>query len=168
MRFQVLKNFQAKNGNRAIEIKAGQIITLPDDKAEVLLAKGLIKPELNIDEKLTIGDHKETTGQVTRQEIEAITKPLDLDIKALTQMPVRDFEKAGLCLKIWSEVLQEEIFFMSNTRVIPGNLPEGAVFYIARELQALVSQRVKLEGLRLIHDGKRIFNGATISQANRR
>ncbi len=45
MRFQALKDFLAKNGNRAIEIKAGQMITLPDDKAKALLAKGLIEPE---------------------------------------------------------------------------------------------------------------------------
>lgn len=85
------------------------------------------------------------------------------DYKALTLMTLSEFEKAGMVLKINSRVLGEIVFFVSDDKAVPGDLPEGATYYTAGELQALINQKVQSDSLRIIHQAKKVFDNATIT-----
>ena len=55
----------------------------------------------------------------------------------IQKMPLRDFEQAGLTLKVYSEVLNDHIFFISDETVLNRN-PLDLVAYTATELTAMI------------------------------
>ena len=114
---------------------------------------------------------EETPGEVAGQTPETTPSLPELDIKALPGMPLKDFERAGLCLKINSHVLGEEIYFVSDEKAIkaiPGYLLEGATCYTAKELQVIVDQKLQPGSLQLIHEAKKIFDNATIARGDKK
>lgn len=73
----------------------------------------------------------------------------------IQKMPLSDFENSGLTLKIWSEVLQEHIYFVSSDAVLNQCSPLDAVAYTAMELTTVLD--MESEEVRAIHEVKRVF-----------
>lgn len=80
---------------------------------------------------------------------------------AIQKMTLSEFEQAGLTLKIWSEVLQDHIYFVSSDAVIPHN-PLDAVTYTAKELTAMLD--MEPEEVRTAHTVKSIFHKARVTE----
>lgn len=79
-------------------------------------------------------------------------------------MKLSDFGKAGLTLKIWSEVLQDNVYFVSNDAVIPPNQLD-LVAYTAQELTAMLDMQP--EELKAIHEVRTIFHRARVIEHRR-
>lgn len=77
----------------------------------------------------------------------------------IEKMPLSDFEKAGLILPVWSEVLKERIYFVSSEAVINRN-PLDTIAYNAQELQAMLDMTP--EEVRAAHEVKRLFYKARV------
>lgn len=73
----------------------------------------------------------------------------------LLALPLDDFARAGLVVRVWSSVLGERVIFASdNARIDPG---EGLPVYRAAELRELLG--LGPEELRQVHRVKGIFGG---------
>lgn len=75
------------------------------------------------------------------------------------KMPLSEFEKAGLILKVWSEVLKEHVYFVSSEAIVRLN-PLDAVAYTAQELQAMFDMDAK--EVSAVHELKRLFHKARV------
>lgn len=73
----------------------------------------------------------------------------------LQKMPLSDFEKVGLILKVWSEVLKEPVYFVSSEAVL-NRSPLDAVAYTGQELQAMLDMAP--EEVKAAHEVKRVFH----------
>lgn len=80
--------------------------------------------------------------------------------QTINEMPLRDFEKAGKVLKVWSEVLKEHVYFVSSDAVINRCNPLDAVAYTAQELTAMLDMTPEEVGA--AHEVKRAFHKARI------
>lgn len=78
---------------------------------------------------------------------------------SLHKMSLSEFEKAGLIVKVFSEVLNEMIYFVSSDAVITHN-PLDAVSYTAQELTAMIDMIP--EEVRAAHLAKTIFHRARV------
>jgi hypothetical protein len=76
--------------------------------------------------------------------------------KALMALSLSDFERGTYVVKIRSALLGEDIYFVSNERLLD-RVPEGFAVYTARELRAL--KGVTKEHLKGVHHIKRIMDG---------
>lgn len=79
--------------------------------------------------------------------------------RPIEKMALSEFEKAGKVLKVWSEVLKEDVYFISSEAVINRN-PLDAVAYTAQELQAMLDMTP--EEVKAAHAVKRAFHKARI------
>lgn len=77
----------------------------------------------------------------------------------IQKMPLSDFEKAGLILKVWSDVLKDHVYFVSSEAVLNWN-PLDAIAYTAQELQAILDMTP--EEVRAAHEVKRAFHKAKV------
>ncbi|OGP64680.1 MAG: hypothetical protein A3K22_04985 [Deltaproteobacteria bacterium RBG_16_42_7] len=75
-------------------------------------------------------------------------------------MPLSDFEQAGLVLKVYSEVLQEHICFVSSDAVINRCNNLDAVSYNAQELTTMIDMTP--EELKAVHMAKTVFHRARV------
>lgn len=94
-----------------------------------------------------------------KEATESPNKPISLHETGLG-MPLSDFEKTGLILKVWSEVLKEHVYFVSSEAVLNRN-PLDAVVYTAQELQAMLEMTP--EEVKAAHEVKRAFHKAKIA-----
>lgn len=78
----------------------------------------------------------------------------------ILKMPLSEFEKAGKVLKVWSEVLNEHVYFVSSDAVLNRN-PLDAVAYTAQELEAMLDMAP--EEVKAAHEVKRAFHKAKIA-----
>lgn len=85
----------------------------------------------------------------------------ETDIK---KMPLSDFGKAGLIVKVYSEVLNDHILFISDDAALTLN-PLDLVSYTAKELTAMLNMQP--EELKAIHEVKTIFHKGRVIAHNR-
>ncbi len=80
--------------------------------------------------------------------------------RQIAAMPLDDFATAGLTVRVWSNVLDCEVLFVSDN--VPDAELEGTDLPIYRtdELRKLAILRPRPRDLRRIHDVKRVFGGA--------
>lgn len=115
---------------------------------------------MNLMEKY-LGRMTNTEKPVTKvTEVSMATMP-ETDIK---KMSLSEFEKAGLIVKIWSDILNDYIYFVSNDAVITLN-PLDLVSYTAKELTAMLGMQP--EEVRTAHTVKSIFSKAKVTQHRR-
>lgn len=74
---------------------------------------------------------------------------------SIHKMPLSEFGEAGITLKIWSEVLNDHILFISDDAVITLN-PLDLVAYTAMELTAMLD--MEPEEVQAAHEVKRAFH----------
>lgn len=79
-------------------------------------------------------------------------------------MSLNEFGEAEITLKIWSEVLNEMIYFVSSDVVINNN-PLDAVAYTAQELTAMLG--MEPEEVRAAHTIKALFHKARVIEHRR-
>lgn len=78
----------------------------------------------------------------------------------IQQMSLREFEKAGLTLKVRSEILNELVVFTSGETDTNRFNTLGSVAYTAKELQAMLTMMP--DEVRAAHEVKKAFNMAKI------
>ena len=79
-------------------------------------------------------------------------------------MPLSEFAKAGLIVKVFSEVLNNHVYFVSNDAVLSRN-PLDAVAYTATELTAMLSMTP--EEVRTAHSVKSVFHRSRVVGHNK-
>lgn len=82
----------------------------------------------------------------------------------IQKMSLSVFEKAGLILKVFSEVLNDHVYFVSDDAVITRHKLDS-VAYSARELQEMLD--MEPEEVRAAHSVKAIFHKARVIEHNR-
>ncbi len=88
-------------------------------------------------------------------EAQEAVKPVSTQLDGMT---VADFAASGRVLRVYSDVLLEEVLIAAdNAALAPG---ERRTVYQASELPALLD--ITPEGLRLLHRVKAAFPGATL------
>lgn len=78
----------------------------------------------------------------------------ELNRSDIQKTKLSDFQQAGLILKIWSEVLNDHVYFVSSDSVLNRN-PLDAVAYTARELEAMLD--MEPAEVQAVHEVKRLF-----------
>lgn len=71
---------------------------------------------------------------------------------------LREFKEAGIAVPVWSELLGETIYFVSDA----SHAVEGYVCYTADELARLLISPPGPEGLRAVHEAKRQLDGTVV------
>lgn len=80
------------------------------------------------------------------------------------KMPISDFKKAHLLIRIRSRVLDaEEIFIASSDREAEIGRAEGLVCYTADEIAHIVASKSPLEDIKAIHAIKKELGGRLIA-----
>lgn len=79
----------------------------------------------------------------------------------IEDMSLEAFAEAGLILRIWSALLEQEVVFVSDN-VPPEALAERGVVYRAQELQQLAKADIDQAGLRAVHEIKSVFGGSIL------
>ena len=93
MKFLILKSFSVKTTTGRQNIKAGQIVRLPEDKAKSLIDAGLIEPLRQIFEKL-FHEHCQRLGKFTTTMDEI--KQEDPTMHERIKQAVKGIDKAWL------------------------------------------------------------------------
>jgi hypothetical protein len=83
-------------------------------------------------------------------------------------MPLKEFSKRNIAIKVNSEILNEDIYFVSNKKVRDLLLGSGLTTYLPAELNHLISINITAVELQRIHMVKRNFVGSTINNKVRR
>lgn len=78
---------------------------------------------------------------------------------SIQKMQLSEFGKAGLVVKVFSEVLQDHVFFVSNEEAITPNQLD-LVSYTAKELTAMLDMQP--EEVQAIYEVKTIFHRARV------
>ena len=76
--------------------------------------------------------------------------------KSLMNLSLSEFQQGNYVVKVKSQLLGEDIYFVSNEKLFD-RVPDGFVVYTARELKAL--RGVTKEHLKKVHRIKRTFDG---------
>lgn len=84
------------------------------------------------------------------------------DAKLLQNMPLETFIKTDLVVRVASNVLGEDILFVSDSEIAEGLKAEGFVIYTADELKAIVKLNPDPETLKVIHEVKNVFLGSVM------
>jgi glutamate 5-kinase len=80
--------------------------------------------------------------------------------KALMALSLSKFEQGKYVVKVRSALLGEDIYFVSNEKLLE-RVPEGFVVYTAKELRALKGSTK--DDIKNVHRTKKTFNGEIIS-----
>ena len=83
-------------------------------------------------------------------------------VDAFADMTLDDFATAGLVVEIYSEILGQDVLFVSDNVADEDIEAEGRVTYRAAELRKLESMRPSADGLKSIHTVKDIFGGSVV------
>lgn len=98
-------------------------------------------------------------------------EPLKPDVESINRilkMPVSDFKKAGLLVRVRCHNLEgEEIYLASAEREAAIGKAEGLVCYTAEELVQLIKGKPNREELKAIHMVKRKLTGVLVSAKER-
>jgi len=100
--------------------------------------------------------------QRQKEKLEARNEPLGVD--EVCGISIDEFRKRNIAVEIYSKVLDEKIWFCSNTdmaKQIKGDDP-SAVCYTTDELQKLIELNSSKEFLKNIHETKKVFNPSRI------
>ena len=83
-----------------------------------------------------------------------------LDNNSLKNLSIERFSQLNIGVEIYSKVLDEKIWFCSNTDMAKQILEDDptAVCYTAYELQNLIGLNPNVDLLKTIHDTKTVFN----------
>ncbi|MDO8446354.1 MAG: hypothetical protein Q7T53_09700 [Deltaproteobacteria bacterium] len=82
----------------------------------------------------------------------------------IQKMSLSEFKNSGLIVKVFSEVLQDHVYFSSDT-VINRCSPLDAVSYTAQELQAMLD--MEPEEVKAAHEVKTLFHRARVIEHRR-
>jgi hypothetical protein len=85
-----------------------------------------------------------------------------LQVEKIEAMPLNEFAKTNLALKVNSSILGEPVYFAPNDHVAEKIKGDGFVTYTAKELEYLAEKGLTPEELREIHETKKIFPGSRI------
>lgn len=80
----------------------------------------------------------------------------------ITSMPLDEFTKNKLAIKVFSKLLGEEIWIVSNEEMKNKVADEGLPIYLPLELEHLIKIRAEPEELKKIHLAKTVFQGSSI------
>jgi len=83
-------------------------------------------------------------------------------VEEIEAMPLSEFAKTSLALKVDSSVLGEHIYFASNDTVSEKIKSDGFLTYTAKELEYLAKKGLTPEELKKIHVVKTVFPGSRI------
>ena len=100
-----------------------------------------------------------------KQDNGSITPQL-IDLKSIPDLPITKFSKMDIAVEIHSEILNENIWFCSNTdmaKQIKEDDPE-AVCYTADELQKLIELNPSKDFLKKVHSTKTIFENSKLKK----
>lgn len=103
-------------------------------------------------------------NQLMNHKGEVIKELEKMNIRDIANMPLETFTKANMTVKVASEVLGEDILFVSNDEIAKGLKDEGLVVYTAQELKAIVKLNPDPEALKRIHEVKQVFKGSEVIQ----
>lgn len=79
--------------------------------------------------------------------------------QSVENMTLDEFADAGRAVKVFSEILEEDIYLCSDEDAQEMIQAEGLVAYLPDELMAIHQARPGSEALKLIHEVKKSFNG---------
>lgn len=97
----------------------------------------------------------ELIKEINQNKLEIINY---LNVKMTKEnMTLDDFANADMAIKVYSEVLGKEIYFVSNERIADKIKDEGLVSYLPDELKNIIKDRPKAEQLIKINIAKEIF-----------
>ncbi|MCH7950921.1 MAG: hypothetical protein E2O72_04990 [Candidatus Dadabacteria bacterium] len=88
----------------------------------------------------------------------------EITIINFPKLLLSEFKKCNMAVEVYSEFLDEKIWFCSNTdmaKQIKGDDP-SAVCYTTDELQKLIELNPSKEFLQKIHETKKVFNPSRI------
>ena len=86
-----------------------------------------------------------------------------IDPDQIASMPIEDFAKQNLAVKVHSAVLGQQIYFVSNTDIMNELKDEGLAIYLPHELGYLIKLQATEEEIKKIHTIKEVFHdGPTI------
>jgi len=91
-------------------------------------------------------------------EFEGRNKPLS--VEDVCGFSIDEFKKRNIAVEIYSEILNENIWFCSNEGMVKQILEDDptAICYTSDELQKLIKRDPSKDFLRKIHDTKAVFN----------
>jgi len=90
----------------------------------------------------------------------------EITIINFPKLLLSEFKKCNMAVEVYSEFLDEKIWFCSNTdmaKQIKGDDPE-AVCYTAVELEKLIDLNPSKEFLKKVHNAKSVFKNSTLIQ----
>jgi hypothetical protein len=79
--------------------------------------------------------------------------------QSVENMTLEEFADAGRAVKVFSEILGEDIYLCSDENAMKMVHAEGLVAYLPDELMAIHQAHPSSEALKLIHEVKKSFNG---------
>jgi hypothetical protein len=88
---------------------------------------------------------------------------LPINDKQIETMSLDAFSKSNLAVKIWSDLLGEEVYFCSDEKMVDKIKGEGLVCYLPHELKYLVAVKPTKDVVRKVHEIKALFGGSEIS-----
>lgn len=78
----------------------------------------------------------------------------------ITFMPLDKFGKSNMAIKVYSELLREEIWIVSNEEMKNKVADEGLVVFLPHEIQHLTKIRAATDEIKKIHMVKKTFLGS--------
>ena len=109
----------------------------------------------------TLGKNVETLEEQVKRLEEVLKHNIE-------QMRLSEIEKREMAIKIYSDVLCDEIWLCSNEELSAQvqNEDPGVVCYIISELRELIRNCTNPDNLKIIHDAKCVFPNSRIIEQN--
>lgn len=103
-------------------------------------------------------------AELVTSDVEELVKGHKAEIiaevrQAVENMTLEEFAGAGQAVKVFSEILGEDIYLCSDENAMKMVHAEGLVAYLPDELMAIHQAHPSSEALKLIHEVKKSFNG---------
>ena len=80
-----------------------------------------------------------------------------IDPDQIASMPIEDFAKQNLAVKVHSAVLGQQIYFVSNIDIMNALKDEGLAIYLPHELGYLIKRKATAEEIKRINSIKGVF-----------
>ena len=118
-----------------------------------------------VDNKLRVSPRERVTPElleyikVNTQHIVRYMRDLN---KKVASMTLGDFSIGNIAIKVHSETLKEDIYFISRETMMNMIASEGLVTYLHHELECLIKNKATPDVIRKIHMVKRVFPGSKI------
>jgi len=108
---------------------------------------------------------EEKVREIEQRQLEIIeTENKQITLETINGIKISEFKMRNLAVEIYSEILNENIWFCSNTdmaKQIKGDDPT-AICYTADELQKIIELNPSEGFLKKIHDTKTVFENSKI------